>query len=471
MNAQRIEDLVRAWLATEDLHAEPPAGMRARAANARAEVAGRDVAGGRRWAPLRPIALVAVAMTLVLAAVLGVTLFGVLPIGRADCSGVTIERVRAAVSDVPGYRWHMTGSELMSQPTFHLEASPPTVDFDYTTAPLEFSGAYQAPAAWRIDEIQGYDERLVTQPHVASLITPEWDAVIFVDGQTWMRPRGSLHFRPETESNVPELREANQLYGLLFGLPFRMLPPNDAPAEAPLAWSTTSEGSGCRLTASWPTYGQGADGSAGLPDANWKLEVDVDPDTLLPTSARYAESSGEMPLASGAFSARTDIELSFRYDYEDPPVITSPVPAGFQPVDPQRAIADAQAFGVGDAPTVDQYQLGAAQAFLLHGAPATAALVYVDGRLQESASVQSDLDVWVTLLASGEPDPATFLVAVINDPRVASLEVRFTSGAQRTISGSGVNARSVTSGEGLGEIETWIAYDNAGNEVSVDPSP
>jgi hypothetical protein len=65
-------------------------------------------------------------------------------------------------------------------------------------------------------------------------------------------------------------------------------------------------------------------------------------------------------------------------------------------------------------------------------------------------------------------DPKTFLVAVVNDPRVVTVETTFGNDETRPLGGYSVRP-SVSSGENLGEIATWVPLDDEGNEVEVDP--
>ncbi len=464
MNEERIEQMLREWLATEADAAEMPSRVR-NAAAAAGEMGGQRVAR-RRWpAWPRSVALVAATGVVLVAMLASVTLTGILPIGRPDCSGVTIERVRERVRDVAGYTWHMAGTELVHRLTGLDENRQPM--FEYLTAPLEFRGAYEAPGSWQIDVVRGYDPDLVVPPSTGMLASDQWDGYLVANGEAWLRPRGATHFAPAGGAADLQLhRWANQLYGLLHGEPFLIEYESGFEWGSRLTWDLASVQNGCRLT--------GTDHLEAAP-SGFAIVVGfvVDPETMLPVTASYRYVVPAQPAATAgeAGGLEEDKNLQFSYDYDNPPAVIAPVPAGFQPVDAQRAIADAQQLGVGDAPTMDQYQLGSAQAFLLHGPAATAALLYVDGRLAHSATVESTLDVWVTLLGSGEPDPATFLVGVINDPRVAYVEVFFTDGETRTIEGSGAHPQSVTSGEGLGEIVTWIPYDDAGNEISVEPPP
>lgn len=458
----RLEQELRAWLAAEARHVAVPTGLRQRATELRDTAAPHGRFAG--WA-LRPVVLAGATVALAVLVGLTVALSGVLPLGRPDCSEVTIERVRAAVADVPGYRWQMTGTELVSHLT-GLDENRQAV-FAYSTAQLEFAGAYDAPDAWRIDVLRGYDPDLVLPPSTGLLVSDQWDGYLVADGSAWLRPVGAADYQPAGENGDLQLhRWANQLLGLLHGEPFLIAFNPDTPWGSDLTWAVESVAGGCLMT-----------GTGHLEDAPEGYErvvaFLVDPETMLPSTGSYRFALSAIPArtAGEGNASQEDVRLAFTYDYDESPRITSPVDTGFQPVEPVQAIAAAQELGVGEAPTMAQYQLGTAQAFLVHGPRLSAALVYVNGLLQQQALVQSDLDVWITLLGSGEPDAATFLAAVINDPRVASVEVSFSDGPPQTLPGFSAHPLTLTNGEGLGGIVTWTAYDDAGNELSVEPPP
>lgn len=459
----RLEQELRVWLAAEARDAAIPPGLRLRAAEARESAAPHGRFGG--WS-LRSMILTGVTVALVLLIGLGVAFGGLLPAARPDCSAVSVDAVRAAVAAVPGYQWHMTGTELVGQ-VAGLDENQQLI-IEYSTAQLEFAGAYDAPDAWRIDVLKGYDPNIVPPPSTGLLVSDQWDGYLVVDGAAWLRTIGATHYQPAGEATDFWLhRWANQLSGLLVGEPFLIEYDPGTPWGADLTWEVESVPGACRMT--------GTGHLEAAPDGYERtVGFLVDPETMLPSTGSYRLAIPAIPArtAGEGNGRQQDVRLAFTYDYNNPPAITSPVPADFQPVQPEQAIADARALGVGESPAIEQYQLGAAQAFLLRGPSVTAALVYADGVLQQSATAQSDLGVWVTLLGSGEPDAATFLVAVINDPRVASLEVSFTDGPAQTITaGFSAHSLTVTSGEGLGEIATWVAYDEGGREVSVEPPP
>jgi hypothetical protein len=459
MNDDRIEQLLRDWLSAEDAATKVPARMRTVAASARASAMPVSTPRGRLTWP-RGAGLAAGAVVVALAILLSVTLAGVLPLGRPDCSGVTIDGVRAAVVDVAGYSWRMTGSELVSR-LIPDPSGPPA--FAYNTEPLEFEGVYNAPDAWRLEVIQGYDPAFIVPPTVGQgLVSDEVDGYLVVQGQAYVRPTGAINYRPAADrSEWLLMNEANELYGLLYGLEFRV----NVAHEASLSWDVAPAPGGCLLSAT-PTDWVPQSG------AERTREVTVDPRTLLPAKADlHVTMPEEIPSdPQQGFGAQFDQRLSFTYRYTDVPHLEAPFAGPL--ASEQQARSEAQGLGIGELVTSEAYQLGSAQAFAVHGRNATAVLVYEDGQLTSTDLVPNDVGVWVQLVRSEQDPPAVFLVSILNDPRVASVEVYFSSGETRTpYASSGVTPEQITSGEGLGDLLTWTAFDENGGEVNVSPPP
>jgi hypothetical protein len=277
-----------------------------------------------------------------------------------------------------------------------------------------------------------------------------------------MRAAGSEHFAPAPEENdVIRSREANQLLGLLVGEPFRILLSGE-PYGQTVTWSVESERDGCRMTSSNPY--------SSTPEATLAVELLVDPTTLLPVSATYARRTPEVPISGpqNQGSPRSDVHLEFTYDYDAPLTVDSPVPAGFVRVDISAARRDAEQLGLEAPLDGTLQQLDAAQLWLVRSGNGSAVLLYQAGELASSQIVPDDVDVHVELVRTDDADPKTFLVCVVNDARVAGVDVTFTSGETRQMGGFAADP-SVISGENLGDIVTWVPLDDAGNEVQVNP--
>jgi hypothetical protein len=406
-----------------------------------------------------------VAVAVVAVGVLSATLSGLLPLGRPDCSGVTIEAVREAVVAVPGYTWRMTGTELIHR---LIPGGDRTFDVAYATAPLEFSGAYDAPDAWRIDVITGYNPsaEFPIPPSAGGLVRSDVDGYLVVDGQPWVRGRGDTHYQPtDPQDQIQIARDANQVLGLMtrmepFGWSFDPAPTNNPMG---ISWIVDSTRDGCLLTAHSSLYDE-------HPEVAFRVELLVNPDTLLPRTALYAFTLtfSDKPQPSEAIVTNEDKQLEFTYDYDAPLTVDSPVPAGFVPVDISAARRDAEQLGLEAPLDGTLQQLDAAQLWLVRSGNGSAVLLYQAGELASSQIVPDDVDVHVELVRTDDADPKTFLVCVVNDARVAGVDVTFTSGETRQMGGFAADP-SVISGENLGDIVTWVPLDDAGNEVQVDP--
>jgi hypothetical protein len=466
---ERLEALLREFLATDAASSEPSAELRRRVIDARENAA--TVPARRRpftlaWRPPRALAAAGVAVAVVAVGVLSATLSGLLPLGRPDCSGVTIESVREAVVAVPGYTWRMTGTELIHR---LIPGGDRTFDVAYATVPLEFTGAYDAPDAWRIDILQGYDPNsdFPLPPSTGGLVRSDVDGYLVVGGQPWVRGRGDTHYQPtDREDNVQIARVANELLEMVergepFGIAYESKPTGLDPS---MRWTVDSTNQGCTMT-----------GSSSLRDAHpeltYRVELVVNPDTLLPQTALYVFSStpsGDEPLPTGTIITNEDMHLDFTYDYDASFTIDSPLPAGFESVTEAQARADATAAGLSSPFTSATFQLAEAQVYAIHTPSGTAVLLYQNGTLASSDVVPTNVDVYVDLVLTDDGDPKTFLVAVVNDPRVVSVEATFGNGETRQLGGYSVRP-SVSSGENLGDIVTWVPLDDEGNEVEVDP--
>jgi hypothetical protein len=466
---ERLEGLLREFLAADAAASEPPASLRRRVAEAR-EMAVTAPARRRpftlAWRPPRALAAAGVAVAVVLVGVLSATLSGLLPLGRADCSGVTIEAVTDAVTDVPGYTWRMTGTELVHRLVdVHGETSDEI--FDYRTVDLELAGVYDAPDAWQVEVIGGDEQsgQFPIPPHTGLWFGNDVDSYLVADGQAWVRIRGGEHYQPtDPEDNVQIAREANQLLGLVEqGEPFWIT--FGSPRLPTITWTVESTTEGCRVIADDPRY-------ADLPGVTWRVEVLVDPETLLPVRGLYeyatAAAQQPLPVPSGALLSDERVHLDFTYDYEATFTIDSPVPVGFESVMEAQARADATAAGLSSPFTTVTFQLAEAQVYAIHTPSGTAVLLYQNGTLASSEVVPANVDVFVDLVLTDDADPKAFLIAVVNDPRVATVEVTFSNGETRQVGGYAVRP-SVSSGENLGEIVTWVPLDDEGNEVEVDP--
>jgi hypothetical protein len=320
MNDDRIEQLLRDWLSAEDAAMEVPARMLTAAASARASAAPVSTLRGRLTWP-RGASLAAGAVVVALAILLSVTLAGVLPLGRPNCSGVTIEAVRAAVKDIPGYSWHMTGTELLNHPGGLDENNQMT--FEYSTAELEFAGAYLAPSTWRIDVLHGYDPTSVANPSIGLLVTDEWDGYLVVDGQAWVRPFAATQYQAAGAAADLQLhRWANQLYGLLFGEPFLIEYEHGTPWGQDLSWVVSSQNAACRLTGT----GHLEAAPAGYSHV---VEFLVHPGSLLPESGSWRLVNPSTAASSPGSGASPDREwnLRFTYDFGTLPVIADPAAA------------------------------------------------------------------------------------------------------------------------------------------------
>jgi hypothetical protein len=464
----RLEALLREFLATDAATSESSPALRRRVMHARESAA---AAPARRrpfvlaWRPPRALAAAGVAVAVVAVGVLSATLSGLLPLGRPDCSGVTIESVREAVVAVPGYTWRMTGTELIHR---LIPGGDRTFDVAYATVPLEFTGAYDAPDAWRIDILQGYDpnSEFPLPPSTGGLVRNDVDGYLVVDGQPWVRGRGDTHYQPtDPEDNVQIARQANQVLGLMTRMePFGWsLDP--APTNNPMgiSWIVDSTRDGCLLTAHSSLYDEN-------PEVAFRVELLLNADTLLPKTAlyAYARTNSDEPQPSGAIVTNQDKQLAFTYDYGAPFAIDSPVPAGFESVTEAQARADATAAGLSSPFTSATFQLAEAQVYAIHTPSGTAVLLYQNGTLASSDVVPTNVDVYIDLVQTDGGDPKTFLVAVVNDPRVVTVETTFGNDETRPLGGYSVRP-SVSSGENLGEIATWVPLDDEGNEVEVDP--
>jgi hypothetical protein len=144
------------------------------------------------------------------------------------------------------------------------------------------------------------------------------------------------------------------------------------------------------------------------------------------------------------------------------------VPAGFESVTEAQARADATAAGLSSPFTSATFQLAEAQVYAIHTPSGTAVLLYQNGTLASSDVVPTNVDVYIDLVQTDGGDRKTFLVAVVNDPRVVTVETTFGNDETRPLGGYSVRP-SVSSGENLGEIATWVPLDDEGNEVEVDP--
>jgi hypothetical protein len=462
MNDDRIENQLRAWLAAEAGSITMPAGLREAAAAVRTRPAPRWSPGWSLSLP-RPV-LAGVATLVVVAAGASLVLSGMLPVGRADCSRVSVEAVRAAAEAVPGYRYRMTGSELQARPIPAREDEGTRLE--YGTATFAFQGAYRAPADWSIEITERKDSRSPIPPTVGYfLMTSEWDAYLMVGDRGWVRPTGADPFTP-VPPDGPDLRwlSPNRLTDLLAGEPFRVSIQGDPTAhEVPLTWSIASERDGCRMVSTNERFSA----STG---ASWTLELLVDPSTQLPTTATYRLATPEFldDDDDGSFASAQDIRYQFTFDYSTIPDIRPPTNPQILPVTEQQARDDAADAGAGLVTDIVSSALGATEVFLAHGVDGTVLLVYEEGvrETERLFDQRDDLVVDEVVGAGGR-----FLVVVVHDFRVARVEIDYS--IARTDSFEAQPGRLVLRPfpESKGEVVTWRAYDEDGNELVLNPRP
>lgn len=315
MNDERIEARLRGWLATEADSIAMPDTLREAAAVARARRAPRGWSAG--WPLSVPRQLLAgVGGLLVVVTGASLVLSGLLPIGRADCSRVSVDAVRAAAEAVDGYRYTLVGSELQARPV----PAQGDGEIAYVTSTFELAGSYRAPDAWSI-EVIGYDDPDGGVPPSVgfALIMEQFDAYVFVDGRGWARPIGRDRFI-RTEDGDPPLEGVgrNRILDLLAGEPFRFDPTGNPSYERSLSWSVVPEASGCRLASTLA-------GGPQLPGTTWELDLLVDPETMLPTTAHYRIASPEGPSEDdGLPPSAVDIRYDLTFQYGDAPEITPP---------------------------------------------------------------------------------------------------------------------------------------------------
>ncbi len=311
MNDDRIESQLRAWMAAEAETVTMPEGLRDAAAGARTRPAPRWRPGWSLSLP-RPV-LAGVATLAVVAAGASLVLSGVLPIGRADCSRVSVESVRAAAEAIEGYRYTMVASELQSRPVLGES------EIGYATATFELAGAYRAPDAWSVNVLRYDDPDGPPPPSVGfALVMNQFDAFVFVDGVGWARRIGSDRFVRRPAAPALEGVGRSRILDLLAGEPFRFDPTGAPSYERALDWTVLSTGSGCTL-ASIPVEDRQ------LPGTTWKLELEVDRESMLPVTAHYRLASPEGPAEDdGLAPSAIDIQYDFTFDYTSVPVITPP---------------------------------------------------------------------------------------------------------------------------------------------------
>lgn len=457
---ERLEHEVRAWLAAEADAASLPAGLRERIAELEPEAAASRGVGWWRWPP-RPAVLGGVAGVLVAAIATGLLIGGLLPIGRPDCSNVTFERVLAAAEAVPGYRYTMHGSELMSRPSFSGGESP---TFAYTTATFDVVGAYRAPGDWSLEVVSVENPSSPLPPHtLAWLIRDDWDAYIRVDGADYARaPGASRYTRMAPGLMNLEWFGASRLTDLLLsGDPIRMSP-NEL-YERQFDWSVTAIEGGCRLTATDPA----------LPDEPgvvFRNEFDVDPETALPLSATHRSESPEVPFASGSGGPRSEYISTFTFDYAEVPAIEPPTDPSRPPVDEERARSDAMSAETGLVMASTSLGRGSSELWVVRGTEAVAILLYEEGLLASTRVVPEADDVAVEIV---DGEQGRFLVLVANDVRVNHVRVEMTASDQVQLpdEGGGNRPLAVMDADGLGDIVTWWAYDENDRELVVSPRP
>ena len=458
MNEERIENQLRAWLADEAGRIEVPAELRERVG------AARTVPAARRWAPgwsvslPRPL-LAGVAGLLVVVGGASLVLSGVLPIGRADCSGVSVDSVRAAAEGVPGYTYRMRGTELLST----LRSVKGELTFEYVTGTVEFAGAYRAPDAWSLEVISVEQGESPIPPSIGGfLISEEWDAYIVVQEDVWSRPRGAEAFArmPASGDISMTMLGANRLTDLLAGEAFRWTIRDEHP-PAPLRWTVEAEEKACRLISTNDFYAE-------HPEVGWQLDLLVDPATHLPAEAEKHLTIPEIPFSGDTGASATDVRMEFTFDYSAVPEITPPTNPQILPVSEQQARDDADGAGSGLVVDIQHSALGATDVFVARGVEATAVLVYEEGVLESERIVEKADDVVVEAV---EGMGGRFLVVVVNDFRVSRVEVDYSIARTDEFESGSARIALEPFPERKGEILTWRAYDTDGNELVLNPRP
>jgi hypothetical protein len=458
-SAERLERDLRAWLASEAGLVEVPAGFAERMAAV--EPVARAPRRGLAWSwPPRGATLVGVAALLVVALVAGLLLAG-LPFGP-DCSRVRVEAVRGAADEVPGYRYTASATELMNRIGFGGDQTP---EYTYSTATIEAAGAYEAPDAWSLDILRLDNPDSPVPPHGALwILSEEWEAFLYADGAGYARAAGAARYtRLQPGDLFVEQMGPNRVADLLLGRPFRLgLPGQEA---NPLTWTVATANGFCRLAAANPTVTEEQGGE-------WELAFDIDPDTLLPSTATYRLATPEIaPTADSGGAPATDVRWQFTFDYAESTTIEPPTDPEVPPVDEARAMDDAAEAGIGAVGERTGLGRGSTELWLVRGTDGVAILRYEAGILVATEVVDVVDDVAVEVV---EGEEGRFLVVVANDARVSHVRVELTESDSLLVPEvpeSLGRPLVIVDAEGLGDIVTWFAYDESDRELVVNPPP
>ncbi len=464
MNDERTEKELRAWLADEASRIAMPGDLRERAAAARTAPAARGGTSGWTLALPRPL-LAGVAGLLLVAVGTSLLLSGVLPIGRADCSRVSVESVRSAAEAVAGYTYRMAGSELQGYPA---GGGGTPLELEYVTSTFDLQGAYRAPDAWTIEIIDWEDAGAPVPPSIGFFsIGQEWDGYLAVDGLGWGRPIGSERFTPMPAGGL-DLSSVgpNRLTDLLAGEPFRFSPGGAPSYQAPLTWSVAIDGDVCRLVSAHERFRASADGS-------WTLELVIDPATNLVTEATYRLTTPEVPAHDdGSFSSAQDLRYAFTFHYGDVPEITPPTDPDIEPVTDDQ-VRDAAPTEIGLVTNVVGDAIGATQLYVVRGVDGIAVMRFEEAQLADSRTVAEAEDVWVELLDGVD---GRFLVVIVNDVRIEAVDVTYTRGETdeplpERLTAGGARPIFIVRVDHPGDLADWRALDEDGREVASSQEP
>jgi hypothetical protein len=164
----------------------------------------------------------------------------------------------------------------------------------------------------------------------------------------------------------------------------------------------------------------------------------------------------------------TDTRMQFSFDYSSVPEITPPTDPDILPVSEEQARDDASSAGGGLVMDMLHSALGATEVFVARGTEATVLLVYEEGVRETERIIDQADDVVVEAV---EGSGGRFLVVAMHDFRVSRVEVDY--GAARTDEFFAEPSRLalVPFPAGKGEVVTWRAYDEGGNELVLNPRP
>ncbi|HKO33311.1 MAG TPA: hypothetical protein VJY85_06160, partial [Candidatus Limnocylindria bacterium] len=433
-----IEREVREWLAAE---AAGPMPERLRSRVAVAQPPGTvGLFGLRRgWALI-------VVMALLAALLVGTTLFalGLLPPSPAACTNLTIDRVRTAVAGSGGYSYRIEGTTLAStfDPGLVAESADP---FNRANRSIILEGGYQAPDRWRLDSLAGSNalDHATTYVMAFEIGTP---TILRVGDAIWVR-------RWATPALIPEPPFAGDLAALEPNAVLSMLGEEDpvlngrVPGAGALTWERgqLAEG-GCTLRGT--TTGR-------------SVEVIVDPASARPliahTTAEWEGNEDQPPL---------DLRLTWSIDWQTPG-IEAPVDVGPRPLTDEEAAAAAHELGLVDPSIVASATSGGAQAFVASDGDQHVFLSFQDG---EPLTLSSGRWMFPEVRLDGAASSASFLYLLVDDPRVARIEVDLSSVEDRTVTVATQPFAQIIALP-MGEsrlpptLNRWAAFDAAGNEL------